>query len=65
MRLHWRVPVGSTHPTETTVKASTETGAVDRAVSLIDDQVPNVLPRIVRAEIGSPGGHWRPVEWAA
>lgn len=65
VRLHWRVPVGSTHPLETTVKAWTETGAIDRAVSLIDDQDWSAPLRIIRADVCGPDGSYKPVDWRA
>jgi hypothetical protein len=63
VRYLWQVPEGSTHPSETTVKAWTESGAIDSAVSLMDDQDPTAALRIIRVDVCGPDGCWNPVDW--
>lgn len=63
VRCVWQVPEGSTHPSETTVQAWTETGAIDQAVSLLDNQDQSAPLRIVRADVCGPDGCWKPVDW--
>jgi hypothetical protein len=63
VRYLWQVPAGLDHPSETTVNAWTESGAIDRAVSLLDDQDQSAPLRIIRAEVCGPDGCWKPVDY--
>lgn len=63
VRYTWRVPEGSTHPEHTETRHSSETAAIDAAVTVLDNQTPDASARIVRAEVAGPGRDRYTVDW--
>jgi hypothetical protein len=65
VRYTWLVPDGSAHPPYTYAPYDSEDSAVDHAVGMLDEQVPDAALRVVRADVLTPSGEWRKVDWSS
>lgn len=62
-RYTWRISEGSGQPEHTSSRHRSETAAIDAAVSVLDNQTPESVPRVVRAEVSGPGRDRYTVDW--